>query len=142
MNDVVSTVVGLVFIITALLILAYRYIRYFSPYRRQQTKWLLFGIGLALLINQVLSLIGYALQGQDFQLWRVFQGIAIPVVQITLLLIPLGFAFAALHYRLWDIDLTLNRSLVYGAVTVLLGVVFLAAFFVAQFVLSSVLGTQ
>ncbi len=142
LDDVVSTTVGLAFIVAALIIMGYRYVRFFSPYRRQQTKWLLYGIGVALLINQLLSLIGYLLEGQNFQLWRLFQGVENPLAQIVLLLIPLGFAFAALHYRLWDIDLTLNRSLVYGVVTVLLGVVFIAAFFIAQLVLSSILGTQ
>ena len=97
---------------------------------------------MALVINQIFSLIGYVLVGQNFQLWRDFQGIALPASQITLLLIPIGFAFAALHYRLWDIDLTLNRSLVYAVVTAVLGALFLAAFFIAQLLLSSILGTQ
>jgi len=37
-----------------------------------------------------------------------------------LLLIPLSFGFAMLRSRLWDIDVLINRTLVYGTLTVLL----------------------
>ena len=37
-----------------------------------------------------------------------------------LLLIPLSFGFAMLRARLWDIDVLINRTLVYGTLTVIL----------------------
>ena len=42
----------------------------------------------------------------------------------TLLLIPLSFGFAMLHARLWDIDVLINRTLVYGTLTVILTAVY------------------
>ena len=42
------------------------------------------------------------------------------VQPILLLLIPLSFGFAMLRSRLWDFDVLINRTLVYGALTVIL----------------------
>src|SRR5262249_44091821 len=74
--------------------------------------------------------------------WRSFTAIGYPVSRLTLLFIPMTFAFAVFRYHLWDVDLTLNRSLVYGTITLLLAGVFVAVFWIAEQVLSGVLSAQ
>ena len=47
-----------------------------------------------------------------------------PLVTGLPILIPLSFGFAILRYRLWEIDTIINRTLVYGALTVLLALLY------------------
>src|SRR5258707_5367203 len=43
---------------------------------------------------------------------------------LLLLLIPLSLAIAILRYRLWDVDVLINKTLVYGLLTGMLGAVY------------------
>ncbi len=50
------------------------------------------------------------------QLYR-YRRVSSPLQDFLLLLIPLSFGFAMLRSRLWEIDILINRTLVYGALT-------------------------
>src|SRR5437588_2922628 len=45
----------------------------------------------------------------------------------VLLLLPLSLGVAILRYRLWDVDLLINKVLVYGALTATLGALYLGS---------------
>ncbi len=97
----------------------YRYRRVSSPRERQQTKWVVFGFAVPITF-MVIGIVPYL----------IFPVLAVPgslyllayaaVQAILLLLIPLSFGFAMLRYRLWDIDILIRRTLVYGTLTVIL----------------------
>ena len=55
------------------------------------------------------------------------------------LVIPLSFGFAILRARLWDIDVLINRTLVYGTLTVLLALVYFGLIFVLQSLLRGIM---
>jgi hypothetical protein len=78
---------------------------------RQQMKWFTYAAGVVLIEFLATDLMGPA--GAVLTLFLV------PVL-------PAAIAIAIFRYRLYDIDLVINRTLVYGALTVLLGTVYVA----------------
>ena len=101
----------------------YRYRRVSTPVQRQQTKWAVFGIGVGCLLAGALQIADPAVTHQvpPRSVLDLLAGLVAPVV---LLLIPLSIGLAILRSRLWDIDTLINKALVYGSLTVLLGALY------------------
>lgn len=107
----------------------YRFWRVSGPIQRQQTKWVVFGS-----IAGVVGFFGYyapmlaipALQQPTVErLLQVYFGI--PVYHLLILLPPVFIGVAILRNHLWQIDLIVQRSLVYGTLTLMLSAVYLAS---------------
>jgi signal transduction histidine kinase len=97
----------------------YRYRRVSSPLQRQQTKWVVFGFAVPTTVyvgGVVLYLIFPAFAEPHSPYGAPYQ-LALNASICLLLLIPLSFGFAMLRSRLWEIDVLINRTLVYGALT-------------------------
>jgi hypothetical protein len=114
----------------------YRYRSVSTPMQRQQTKWVVLGtiVELLVLFGGYLPLFLFpSPTGLYFLIVR-------PVAILVLLFAPLCLAIAILRYRLWDIDIIINRTLVYGLLTATLLVVYLVLVWASQTLLSSLLG--
>ena len=126
----------------------FRYRRISGPLQRQQTRWAVIGLTAAALgpvafhlpfftlpsLSQP-SLPGlfYQLAGPAvFNLSLLYRLATVTVFTIGLLLFPLSFAVAILRYGLWDIDLLINRTLVYGVLTGLLALVYFVSVVLLQ----------
>ena len=88
-----------------------------DPIARAQIRWILWCgcTGLAVLVP------GYILP----QLLMGRPLLPHPMTMLAIVLIPFAFAIAILRYNLFAIDLVINRTLVYGTLTVLLFLLYL-----------------
>jgi len=115
-SSIFFTVLLLGFICSTLIIQVYRYRRVSSAGQRQQTKWVVLGISIGLggfLILDIFS------QFFPSFIQNPFAHLATDTAfYLVFLLIPLSIGFAMLRSRLFDIDLIINRTLVYSALSV------------------------
>jgi hypothetical protein len=111
----------------------YSYRRFSTPAQRRQTKWVVFGTTLAVAGTFPFQLpVDLSLVGGDTPLVLLLRtGFA-----FSFLLVPLSISVAALRSHLFDIDVLINRTLVYGSLTAMLiglyfgGIVMLQRFFI------------
>ena len=111
----------------------YRYWRVSNPVQRQQTKWVLIGVSGQLV--GILWWVGLGFPAATQLPTIQMLGFPIPVTYIYALIslvFPLTIAFSILRYRLWDIDLLIRRTLVYGALTLLLAVIYFGSVVLLQ----------
>jgi hypothetical protein len=105
-------VIFLGLLVSVIVTQVHRYRRVSTLLERQQTKWVVFGVSLALL--GVLSIF---IVGSTIPLSIIPDLIGASLLHVFLLLIPLSIGIAILRYRLWDIDIIISRTLVYGTLT-------------------------
>jgi hypothetical protein len=109
----------------------YRYGYTSSPLQRQQTKWVLYGGSVACFIAAGL-LVPLILFPSLWQAGSFYQLVFSPAYLLDVFIIPLCFGFAILRFRLYDIDLLINRTLVYGSLTVLLALIYFVCVILLQ----------
>ena len=102
----------------------YRYLRVASPIQRQQIKWLLYGfvpvIVLPLCLTLYMTFVPSLNQPGAYLINTpnsFFLIVTLPLYRFWYLPVPFCIGIALLRYRLWDIDLIINRTLVYGILT-------------------------
>lgn len=111
-------------IVSIIVLQVYRYRRMSTALQRQQTKWVVYGIvvtfgGFVLAIPLVDGLLPLFVTMSPLSFF-----FAQTPFYLLLLLFPISIAFAILRNRLWDIDALINKTLVYGLLTVLLATLY------------------
>jgi hypothetical protein len=140
--SLLSNLMSLTVLAILVVVQLYRYRRVSSPLQRQQTKWVVFGLAVPITFyvsGSVLYLIFPALADASTLYGAPYQ-LAFNVVSTFLpLLIPLSFGFAMLRSRLWEIDAIINRTLVYGALTASLALVYVGLIISLQALLQGII---
>jgi hypothetical protein len=116
----------------------YRYVS--GPVQREQTKWVVFGT-----VSAALGVVAFELPfpGSPLNQFNPLFALAIEAgLYASLLLIPLSIGVAILHNRLWDIDIVINRTLVYGALTATLAAVYFGGVATVQAIFRTLTGQE
>ncbi len=97
--------------------------------QRLQLKWFLAGMTVAVFG----AVVGVGLAQRDFGLAKIGLSLAMSAL-------PLSVAIAILREHLYEIDLLINRALVYGATTAVIGLGFFAGIVILQALLRPITG--
>ncbi|MEZ4766881.1 MAG: hypothetical protein R2844_00435 [Caldilineales bacterium] len=118
-----------------------RYRTVSTPTQRQQTKWILFGL-LCMFSMMVVWTVFVELFPLPPGRTRLALNFSALLQNLIISLFPLSVVFSILRYRLWDIDVIIRRTLVYGALTVLLALVYFGSVTLLTGLFSRVTGQQ
>ncbi len=99
--------------------------------QRQQIKWLAYGGAIV---------VGTVFASVVISIWSANVGIA--VVSVGLLGVPIFTGVAIARYRLYDIDIVVNRTLVYGALTAALVAVYFGGVVTLQILFRALTGQE
>jgi len=100
---------------------------------RAQLRWIAFGGGLFLAVYLItIPLPG--ILGLDEQ--STGANLITTASQVTFAALPIAIGYAILRHRLYDIDVVINRALVYGALTAILAATYVGSVLFLQLVLS------
>lgn len=117
----------------------YRYRWASSPSQRQQTKWVVFGVAVALVgFAIVLTLVHFVPSLEPTG--PVGEMVGVTLVYGLIALIPLSIGAAILRSGLYDIDLLINRTIVYGSLTATLVAVYIGGVVVLESVFRAFAG--
>jgi hypothetical protein len=131
-----------VWIVGLLALLAVCSLALFVRYRRandterEQIKWLLYACAVFVVVYVGGTVGGVAGSiGLGGYIWGILFG-------LSLVMLPAGIGIAILRYRLYEIDVVINRTLVYGSLTVMLVALYFGGIVVLQRVLVVLTGQQ
>jgi MFS family permease len=103
---------------------------------RQQIKWFTYtGV-----VASSAALLTYTISEALGALW--LKGVGYVVMQVALIGMPISMGIAILRYRLYNIDLLINRTLVYGALTALLVAVYFGGVTATQAIFRTLTGQE
>jgi hypothetical protein len=116
---------------------------------RQQIKWIAFAASFVGLLYLGIMSVGTAIwlfsapgSPIDPMARSLWGALLESLMVLSFAGVPVAIGFAVLRYRLYDIDVLINRTLVYGPLTVLLALLYFGGVTAAQAILQASFGQQ
>jgi hypothetical protein len=103
---------------------------------RQQVEWFAYAVGMLAVSTTLAYVISEAMDAE----WLGW--ISSVLVVASLVGLPVAMSIAILRYRLYNIDVLINRTLVYGSLTAVLALVYFGTIVVLQRVFVALTGEQ
>jgi hypothetical protein len=103
---------------------------------RQQVKWFAYAVAV-LATSPILAYVVSASMGVVWLGW-----ISSVLVLISVVGLPVAVGIAVLKYRLYNIDLLINRTLVYGALTAVLALIYFGSVVLLQVLFRALTGQE
>jgi hypothetical protein len=128
-----DTLVAILMFVPAVAVMVWQYRLHRSGPDRRKIQWVvysgLFSGSLVMIFYLIPEFLG-------------LPGLGVNAVGIMMLPFPVAIAIAIWRYQLFDINLIIHRTLVYGALTLTLAVVFLSSVTLLQIIFSAVTGQR
>jgi tRNA A-37 threonylcarbamoyl transferase component Bud32 len=104
----------------------HRYRNTDSVIKREQLKWIVFGVAVGIIVGVGVNIFDIFFDAANSSAGaRLIEDLLIQTLSvIAQFTVPVAVVFSILRYRLYDIELVINRSLVYGFLTIFLAAVF------------------
>ncbi len=119
-------------IASTIVVQIYRYHYVSTPHQRQQTKWLVYGASIAGAGNLGTRLLYQFVLLPHTQGSSLASALFVVLITFSMLVIPPTLGIAIFRSHLWDIDAIINRTLVYGTLTVSLALLYFGLIFGLQ----------
>jgi hypothetical protein len=121
----------------------YRYRRVSTAVQRQQTKWVVYALTVTLVCDFIVALPVFLFPSVGSAQFGVFYGVFFETaITFFTFLIPISFGVAILRNRLWNIDIIINRTLIYGTLTAILALIYFGLIFALQFLLRGIINQK
>lgn len=122
----------------------YRYQNVSDEAERHQTRWVLYGMILTIWLSVAINIPNVFLSAvpRERELAHLYSLIYSPLTLFAVLLTPLSIGAAILKRRLWDIDLIINRTMVYVPLTAILAGLYTASIRLFQAIFGNITGNR
>jgi hypothetical protein len=102
-----------------------------GPHARMQLRWVAFGGGVFLSVYASAFAVTN-IAGEDTTMGQA----SVFIAALAFAALPISIGYAVLRHRLYDVDIVINRTLVYGALTAMLAAVYLSSVLLLQMLMS------